>query len=187
MDTIMNNYLEKIDKYLKPMSASERLDIVKEIKSEMLELKANDGLTSEQIIDRLGSPKDLAKAYLSESISKNSTFSLKKFCYVIAFYSLAGFSGIFILPVFSIFSAGLIISGIITPIAGIIKFIAYFIGIDVPFVAFRIGSYNAHPVLVLPISIVIGILLFLSGKCLWKLMIKYIYVVGQKKQKLQNE
>ncbi len=39
--TILNDYLEKIEKYLKPLPVSERVDIVKEIKSEMLELQGN--------------------------------------------------------------------------------------------------------------------------------------------------
>lgn len=41
MERILNNYLEKIEKYLKPLPVSERVDIVKEIKSEMLELQDN--------------------------------------------------------------------------------------------------------------------------------------------------
>ena len=33
MEKILNDYLEKIEKYLKPLPVSERVDIVKEIKS----------------------------------------------------------------------------------------------------------------------------------------------------------
>ena len=33
MEKILNDYLEKIEKYLKPLPASERVDIVKEIKA----------------------------------------------------------------------------------------------------------------------------------------------------------
>ena len=51
MERILNSYLEKIEKYLKPLPVSERVDIVKEIKSEMFELE-NEGRTSEEIIDR---------------------------------------------------------------------------------------------------------------------------------------
>ena len=61
MDQLLNNYLEKVDRYLMPMAASERIDIVAEIKSEMSELK-NSGKTSDEIIARLGDPKELAKA-----------------------------------------------------------------------------------------------------------------------------
>ena len=39
LEKSLNEYLEKIEKYLKPLIVSERVDIVKEIKSEMLELK----------------------------------------------------------------------------------------------------------------------------------------------------
>ena len=38
LEKSLNEYLEKIEKYLKPLIVSERVDIVKEIKSEMLEL-----------------------------------------------------------------------------------------------------------------------------------------------------
>ena len=52
MEKILNDYLEKIEKYLKPLPISERVDIVKEIKSEILELQG-DGKTAEQITERL--------------------------------------------------------------------------------------------------------------------------------------
>ena len=64
MESILLNYLEKIDKYLKPLAAAERADIINEIKSEMLELEAKDKLTSAQIVERLGNPKELAKAWM---------------------------------------------------------------------------------------------------------------------------
>ncbi|BBH24292.1 hypothetical protein Back11_56370 [Paenibacillus baekrokdamisoli] len=180
MDKIMNDYLEKIEKYLKPMSASERLDIVKEIKSVMLELQ-NNGVSSEQIIERLGNPKELAKAYLGEAISKNSTFSWHKFGAVFAFYSYAGVNGMFVLPFISILSIAFMISGVITPIGGIIKFGGYLMGYDIAGITIEIGAYTASsPMQFLAISIVIGVLMFWLGKVLWKLTIKYIHAISQK-------
>ena len=44
----MNDKLEKIEKYLKPLPTTGRVDIVKEIKSEILELQS-DGKTAEQM------------------------------------------------------------------------------------------------------------------------------------------
>ena len=44
MDKTLNDYLEKVEKCLKPLPVSERVDIVREIKSEMLELQ-NEGQT----------------------------------------------------------------------------------------------------------------------------------------------
>lgn len=70
MEKILNDYLEKVEKYLKPLPVSERVDIVKEIKSEILELQGN-GKAAGEIIERLGNPKELAKAYSCISSHKN--------------------------------------------------------------------------------------------------------------------
>ena len=112
MESILLNYLEKIDKYLKPLAAAERADIINEIKSEMLELEAKDKLTSAQIVERLGNPKELAKAYLGQSITQNNGFNIRKLGTVIVFYSLAGLGSIFILPVISILAVTLVICGV---------------------------------------------------------------------------
>lgn len=61
MEKRLDDYPERIEKYLKPLPLSERMDIVKEIKSDMLDLQ-RDGKTVDEIIERLGSPKELAKA-----------------------------------------------------------------------------------------------------------------------------
>ena len=61
MEKELNEYLGKIERYLKPMAVSERVDIVKEIKSEILELQSH-GVSAQQIMERLGNPKELAKA-----------------------------------------------------------------------------------------------------------------------------
>ena len=101
LEKSLNEYLEKIEKYLKPLIVSERVDIVKEIKSEMLELQAS-GTSTEQIIERLGNPKELARAYLGEAVAKNNGFNWRRLSAVIAFYSLAGIGGMFVLPITSI-------------------------------------------------------------------------------------
>lgn len=180
----MHSYLEKIEKYLKALSSSERIDIVKEIKSTMLELQ-NTGLTTERIIERLGNPKELAKAYLGDAISKNSKFSWRKFAAVFAFCSsFAGAIGMFVLPIISTLSIALMISGVITPLGGIIKFVGNFMGDDITGITIQIGAFTPSPMQFLPTSIVIGVLMFLLGKVLWRLTIKYIHAISQKKKTL---
>ncbi|NOU88859.1 DUF1700 domain-containing protein [Paenibacillus sp. LMG 31460] len=177
----MDYYLEKIEKYLKALSFSERNDIVKEIKSAMLELQ-NTGLTTEQIIERLGKPKELAKEYLGDAISKNSKFSWRKFAAVFTFCSsFAGAIGMFVLPIISTLSIALMISGVITPIGGIIKFVGYLMRYDITGITIQIGAFTPSPMQFLPTSIVIGLLMFLLGKVLWRLTIKYIHAISQKK------
>lgn len=178
----MNDYLEKVDKYLKAMPASERIDIVKEIKSAMDELEA-EGLASEQIAERLGNPKELAQAYLGTSISNSTAFSWKKFRSVVSFYGLVGLKGMFVLPFISVLSVCLMISGILSFIGGIIKFTGYLLGYEVPFVIFQIGTFTANPILSLPISVILGCLLILLGKKLWRFTIKFIENINVKKEK----
>ena len=73
MEKILNDYLEKIERYLKPLPISERVDIVKEIQSEIFELQSN-GKNAKEIMERLGNPKELAKAYLGDLIAKDTSF-----------------------------------------------------------------------------------------------------------------
>lgn len=183
MEKIMDDYLEKIEKYLRPLPASDRVDIVKEIKSEMVELEMKKELSPEQILEKLGNPKELAAAYLGDSLSKSKSFSMRKFAIVTAFYSLTGISGMFILPITSVLAAGLMFCGIVAPIAGLIKLIGYLLGFDVPFIIFQFGPYTPGPIVSFPLSVIAGVLLFLAGKGCWKLTLKYIRTVSVVKRK----
>lgn len=185
MEKTLNDYLEQIDKYLKPLAVSERVDIIKEMQSEMLELQHN-GISPAQIIERLGNPKKLAKAYLGESISKNSHFSWRKLSAVIAFYSLAGLSGMLILPFTSICGITFMFTAILCPILGIIKFVAYLLGQELPQIGIQINSYAFSAAAFLPISFIIGILLFFIGWFFWKLTILTIKTMSSGKKKLNE-
>lgn len=185
MENILNDYLEKIEKYLKPLIVSERVDIVKEIKSEMLELQAN-GISSEQIVERLGNPKDLAKAYLGESIEKSRGFNWRRLSAVIAFYSLAGIGGMFVLPITSICGIALMVSGLLCPIAGIIKLVAHLMGYEMEEIGLSIGTFSANAIIFLPISILIGAVIFIIGWLLWKLTIMIVRSISKGKKKLDQ-
>ena len=115
MNATFEKYLNTIDNCLKPLPVSERIDIVKEIKSSILEMEG-EKLTTEQILDRLGKPKDLARAYLGDLLSKESKFSWNRFLIVCAFYSLVGFSGLFVIPCLAIVAPTFIVCGIVTPV-----------------------------------------------------------------------
>lgn len=185
MENVLNDYLEKVEKYLKPMAVSERIDIVKEIKSEMIELQSN-GTTTEAILERLGNPKELAKAYLGEAISKNTSFNWHNLCSVIAFYSLVSTVWMFILPFTSILGIAFMVSGVISPIGGIIKFVGYLLGYEIPQIGFTIGSFSASAITFLPLSIVLGVVFFIVGKLFWNLTIKLIKGISKTKEKIQH-
>lgn len=183
MDTILTSYLNRVDGYLKPLPAYERADIIKEIQSEMLELQRDQGLSSPEITARLGNPKELAQAYLGDTITATERFSWKQLRALLAFYSLAGFGGLFVLPFLSVLSVGLIFTGIIAPLAGLTMLAGALIGVEVPYVILQIGSYTPSPAAAFPISVVMGLVLFLAGRGLWKTMLLYIRMVSNARKK----
>lgn len=183
MEKILNGYLEKIDRYLKPLPVSERVDIVKEIKSEILELQRNDKST-EEIMERLGNPKELAKAYLGDLIAKDTAFSWSRVLAICAYYSLASLSGLVIIPTLAICAPTFIFCGVITPIMGAAKLIDFLLNLGIPYVQYIGVSGINNPVLVFIICIVTGIVLCLIGIGCWKLLILYVKSMGKVKNKL---
>lgn len=181
MELILNNYLVKMEKYLKALPAEERIDIVNELKSEMMEL-SDKGVSAEEILDRLGNPKVLARAYLADEIGKMKKFSWKKFAMIFSFYSYASIGGMFILPITSCLAVAFILSGIVCPVAGVIKFIAHFCGKEMPYLTLTIGNYSASAIAFLPISIGLGVIMFLLGWAFWKLTVLFIKSVGKHKR-----
>ena len=183
MEKNLNDYLEKIEKYLKPLPVSERIDIVKEIKSEILELQGN-GKTAEEIIDRLGNPKELAKAYLGDLITQDNSFSLTRILAICAYYSITGFSGLFVIPTLAICAPAFILCAIITPIAGIIKLIDALLNLGIPY-ADHIGIAGIdNPFIVFAACIIFGVVMYLIGRGCWKLLVLYIKTVSNTKKRL---
>lgn len=183
MEKIVNGYLEKIDRYLKPLPVSERVDIVKEIKSEILELQRN-GKSTEEIMERLGNPKELAKAYLGDLIAKDTSFSWNRVLAICAYYSLASLSRLVIIPTLAICAPTFIFCGVITPIMGAVKWIDFLLSLGIPYVQYIGVSGINNPVLVFIICIITGIVLCLIGLGCWKLLVLYVKSMGKVKNKL---
>lgn len=187
MEKVLNDYLEKMEKYLKPIPVSERVDIINEIKSEMQELQRN-GVLTETIIERLGNPKDLAKAYLGDLISKESGFSWNRFLIVCAFYSLVGFSGMIVIPCLAIIAPTFIVCGIASPILGAVKMINYIFSLNIPYMEnigiFLGGIVEFNPIVEFIISLIIGILIYWVGRGAWKLLVFYCKKISKTASKL---
>lgn len=165
MNTTFEKYLDTIDKCLKPLPTSERVDIVKEIKGSILEMESQN-LSTEQILTRLGKPKDLAKAYLGDLLAKENNFSWNRFLTVCAFYSLVGFSGLFVIPVLVIVAPTFILCGVASAVLGIIKLVDYLLHLNIPYVdyiGFQFGNTALSPIPVFILSLITGIILFLLG------------------------
>ena len=183
MDKALENYLDQVDRHLRPLPASERADIIQEIRSGMLELAAA-GLDAAQICQRLGEPKELAAAYLGDAITKSPGFSWSRLGSILAFCGLAGLGWMFVLPFTSVLAVGLMFSGAVAPLAGTLQFVLSLMGISVPYIMFQLGSYTAPPAVAFPLSIVVGALLFLAGRWLWRFTVRLVQTIGPQYRKL---
>lgn len=187
MNTTFEKYLDTVDKCLKPLPTSERVDIVKEIKGSILEMES-DHLSTEEILNRLGNPKDLAKAYLGDLLSKESGFSWNRFLVVCAFYSVVGFSGMIAIPCLAIMAPVFIINGIACPIIMAVKLADSILHLGLPYmenIGVFTGIIELNPIAEFVITLVIGTLLFLVGRGCWKLLIYYCKRVSKAKSDLE--
>lgn len=182
MDKILDQYLEKMEKHLKPVAASERVDIIEEIRSEMQELQRN-GVPAEQIVERLGKPEDLAKAYLGDLLSTESRFSWNRFLIVCAFYSLVGFSGMVVIPCLAVIAPTFVICGAISPVLALVKMMDYIFSLGIPYVEnigiFLGGLVTFNPIVEFFIALIFGVLLALTGRGAWRLLVLYCKKVGK--------
>lgn len=186
MTSSLEKYLNTINRHLKPLPLSERVDIVKEIKGSILEME-QDGLSEEQISERLGPPKELAKAYLADLLTKERHFNLSHILTVCAFYSMAGLSGLFIIPVLGVIAPSFLFFGVLSPLAGAVKLIDNLLRLNLPFaqyITFTFGSSALGPVPTFFASIAVGIALALIGYGAWELLVFYCRRVGRAKRKL---
>lgn len=90
----------------------------------------------------------------------------------------------FVLPFLSIPAIAFLLFAIISPIAGFLKLAGSFLGFDMPYIMFQIGSYTASPTAAFFLSVAAGLLFFLAGRGLWKLLLSYIRTVSHLKQTL---
>ena len=187
MDKTLENYLERVENYLRPMAVSERIDIVREIKSEMLELK-NDGKTPQEILARLGDAREMARGYIGDLISSDAVFTWNRFLAGCAFYGVVGFSGMIIVPTLAIIAPVFIAMGILTPVLSMIKMLDYIFSLGIPYmqnigIVFE-GILELNPITEFLVALPISALLFLGGRGAWKLLLYYCQSVGRTKRKL---
>lgn len=171
MNAKLEKYLNTVEKHLNPLPASERIDIVKEIKSLIIELE-NDNVPTEIIINRLGDPKELAKAYLGNLLANSKGFSWNRILIICAFYSIVGFSGMIVIPCLAIIAPVFMICGIATPILAAIKMIDYIFSLGIPYMQnigiLLDGLVELNPIVEFICCVPVGALLYFAGRGLWK-------------------
>lgn len=105
----------------------------------------------------------------------------------IGFWHILFWTGIIVVPVLGTVGPVFMACGVIVPIAGVIKLVGYLFHFEVPFIMFQVGSVILHPILVFLLSILIGIALFVGGKIVWKVLLKYFdWIKEMKKESNKN-
>ncbi len=103
----------------------------------------------------------------------------------IAFYLIAFFTGIVVLPATGAVGLALMFGGVVCPIAALIKLIASILGLDVPISLFEIGSFHLPLAVGFILAVLLGVLLFFAGRYLWKLCRRYVaWIVSMKRNML---
>lgn len=178
MDKQWNLYLEQVEKHLKPLPVSERVDIVQEIKSQIQELQ-QAGKTEQEILERLGDPRALARAYLGDLIAETSFFSWGRVLALCAYYSLAGLSGLFVIPVLGICAPVFFLCGAVIPFAGGVKLVNELLHLHLPYVQYIGVAGVDSPVQAFLICVAVGVALCLLGYGCWRLLVGYVRSVSR--------
>lgn len=100
----------------------------------------------------------------------------------IAFYLLAFFTGIIVLPATGGVALALMFGGAICPIGGLVKLIGSMLGFDLPISLFDIGAFHLSPALGFPLAVIFGIALYVGGRAVWKVLRKYLAWIGHMKR-----
>lgn len=187
MNPKLEDHLKNIDKQLSPLPASERVDIVQEIKSTIIEME-QEQISTQQIMDRLGEPKDLSKSYLGDLSVKSKGIHRHRLLIILTFYISRGLESMVIIPFLSVLSIGFMICGIIGPVLGAIKAIDYLFNLEIPNVSdigiVLNGIVVLNPLVELLCSCIIGGLLYLAGKKSWQVMLNYCHKIRETKEQL---
>ncbi len=187
MNTALEKYLNTVDRHLRPLPTSERVDIVKEIKSSIVEME-NEGLPPQQILTRLGNPKELAKAYLGDLITSQKGFSWNKFLCLCAFYSVVGLSGIILIPTLAIIAPVFIGCAFIMPVLATVKLVDSLLHLGIPYLdnigIVLTGIVELNPITEFILTLISAVLLYWVGRGAWKLMLYYIKSVSNTRKKI---
>lgn len=179
MSPLVKNYIEALDRGLKKLPEKDRLDIVHEIKSHIAEGIRN-GQSETVILEKLGDPRKLAKAYRSEHLMEQSPKrSIREILRMIGFYSTTGLLSVIIVPILATFAYGFGFCTVLVFLAGIIR------TLGVTWIQMDIGPGISVPtewsmVFALVVGGIIGSIAYFS----WKYLKAYLAFVSNQYRSL---
>lgn len=118
----LEKYLSQVDRYLKYLPVSEKIDILSGLKNSFVARLAS-GQCEEEILAEMKPAKAFARDYLGESIARNREFSFSHFMKLLGFYSLASLAFVSIIPTLAILSVSFIFASGFSVLGGVFGFI----------------------------------------------------------------
>lgn len=122
------------------------------------------------VLNSLGDPELLGKAYGSKTVVNTQKFNCKNFIRTLVYYSATGFNGFFL----SVLAGALYLSAFMVFLGGLIKTVGTIIGYDMAFVEFNIGVWQIPSILALPVSIPVSLFIYFCSKKLWGVLKGYL-------------
>ena len=131
---------------------------------------------------------EICKMYnisINEFYNGNKIKKTTKIKQLLLFYLVVSFTGIFILPCLGIVAPTLIVCAVLLPVGALIDLTTLiFTGNDIPQIVFQLGNLCLHPAVAVPVSIIAAIILFIIGMYTWKLLMRYIKFIANKRNRL---
>jgi len=166
--TTLEEYLSQVDRYLKHISVSEKVDILNELKNSFYERKKS-GQSEEAIIAEMESPKALALSYLGESVVRDDRFSWKNFMLAFGFYSYASLAWVAIIPTLAVLAVSFFLSSGVSVLAGVLGLIKG--AIHIPFLEdfrFIVFMYELKGLPALLVGLLLAMAFLAIGILCWK-------------------
>lgn len=177
----LEKYLSQVDRYLKYIPVSEKTDILSELKSSFYE-RLKNGQSSEEVLAKMLSAKDLAENYIDDSFVKTKKFTFKKLCEYILFYSYSSLIWLAVIPTLFSLAIGFLLSGIISFAAGLMGLlkglvnISFLNEIKIIFIYHELKGVSA-----LLVGILLAIVFAILGILFWRGTVALIRHLQNKK------
>lgn len=177
----LEKYLSQVDRYLKYIPVSEKTDILSELKSSFYE-RLKNGQSSEEVLTKMPSAKNLAENYIDDSFVKAKKFTFKKLCEYILFYSYSSLIWLAVIPTLFSLAIGFLLSGIISFAAGLMGLlkglvnISFLNEIKIIFIYHELKGVSA-----LLIGILLAIVFAILGILFWRGTVALIIHLQNKK------
>ncbi|MEO3947880.1 DUF1700 domain-containing protein [Gorillibacterium sp. CAU 1737] len=172
-------YLNAFGERLRHLPEEERLDAIREIDSTIFD-GISDGLSEAAILNRLGDPVRLAKAYQSDYFLQREWKSpLRNIWLMISFYSTTGLLSAMVVPLLATITYGFGFCAAVTPLAGLLR------TFGVNWISMSLAGENDVPAIwSLPYALVVALFLGAIAYGTRKLLHRYFRFVSRQHRKL---